>query len=240
MPFFRDVPTDPAYGSIKKGLATEAFLDSSAKMKVKNWGAASGIFGNLVFPGFTYRLQYQVYTGQFRPQFYDSGYERNRGALVLSTLEYLKNSAATSETYNMGIYGEGGFKLDKIFALSLGYFWPWEYDPSKGGFGAGDPHTDHFIARFSIQPGVIPVINIWGSVSYERTGLAAAGLTDALFDANTVVSAQINYPVSPIMDVSLIYTTTAARDGSGNIIYENNSILPKMTTSLSIQTMVHL
>jgi hypothetical protein len=42
------------------------------------------------------------------------------------------------------------------------------------------------------------------------------------------------------MDVSLIYTTTAARDLNGNLQFDPGSILPKMSTSLSIQTEVHL
>jgi hypothetical protein len=239
VPYFRNTPTDPAFSSIGQGLATEAIYDSSAKMQVKNWGAATGVFGNLIIPDLTYRLQYQVSTGVFRPAIFDSGYERNRAGLVLGTLDYLKYTAATTETYNMGIYGEGGFRLNRIMSLSLGYFWPWEYDRSNG-LGAGDPHTDHFIATFALEHGVIPVVNISGSISYERTGLAAAGFTDALFDANTVVSARLNYLVSPIMDVSLIYTTTAQRDSNGNLVYENNSVLPRMSTSVSIQTEVHL
>ena len=59
-------------------------------------------------------------------------------------------------------------------------------------------------------------------------------------DANTVVSAQLNYPVSPIMDVSLIYSVVAARDGNGNLVYGTGSILPNMNTSLSIETQIHL
>ena len=76
-------------------MPTKAFLDSSATMPLKNWGAAAGFLGNLIIPDFTYRLQYQVYTGNFRPQFYDSAYERNRGRYVLNTLNYLSTSAAT-------------------------------------------------------------------------------------------------------------------------------------------------
>ena len=227
IPYFRTVPTDPAYSGITTGFATKAFLDTSAKMPFKNWGAAAGFLGNLVIPDFTYRLQYQLYTGAFRPQFYDSAYEHNRGALVLSTLDYLTNSLATDQTYNMGIYGEAGLKLNKLFALNVGYFWPWSF---TNGTVTSDPSTDHFIASFEIEKGVIPIVNLWGSVSYERTGfvetLQTTGLSGALFDANTVVSAQVNYPVSPIMDVSLIYSVVAARDGNGNLVYSAGSILP--------------
>ena len=142
----------------------------------------------------------------------------------------------------MGIYGEAGLKLNKLFSLTLGYFWPWSYDH---GVITGDPTQDHFIASFSIEKGVIPIVNIWGSVSYERTGfvdtLQTTGLSGALFDARTVVSAQVNYPVSPIMDVSLIYSVVAARDANGNLTYTTAPyLLPDMNTSLSIQTSIHL
>jgi hypothetical protein len=235
IPYFRTVPT--AFPSVSAGFATKAFLDPSARMAIKNWGTAAGFLGNLLIPDFTYKVQYELYTGAFKPQIYDSGYDRNRGAYVLDTLNYLATSS-TLGAYNMGIYGEAGFKLTRIFSLNVGYFWPWTM--SSGGGITADPHQDHFVATFALERGVIPVVNIWGSVSYERTGLASAGFTNALFDANTVVSAQINYPVSPIMDVSLIYTTTAARDLNGNLQFDPGSILPKMSTSLSIQTEVHL
>ena len=241
MPYFRTVPTDAPFAGISRGLATKAFLDTSAKMPVKNWGAAAGVLGNLIIPDFTYRLQYQLFTGSFQPQRFDSAYERNRGSYVLDTLTNLVNSTSLN-TYNMGIYGEAGFKLTRIFALNLGYFWPWHFD-SSGGY-VSDPNTDHFMASFSLERGVIPIVNIWGSVSYERTGfvgsIQSGGLSGALFDAHTVVSAQVNYPVSPLMDISLIYSVVAARDSSGNLMYDPGSALPRTNTSLSIETFIHL
>jgi hypothetical protein len=241
IPYLRTVPTDPSFTGLTTGFQTKAFLDSSAQMPVKNWGAASGFMGNLIIPDFTYKLQYQIYTGNFVPQFYNSAYSRNRSSFVLSTLTYLNSSTSTNQ-WNMGIYGEGGLKLNKLFDLSLGYFWPWTIG-SNGQF-TGNPNNDHFIASFTLDKGVIPVVNIWGSVSYERTGLVgtiqSSGLSGALFDANTVVSAQINYPVSPLMDVSLIYSVVAARDGNGNLIYTAGSILPQTSTSLTIETQIHL
>jgi hypothetical protein len=238
IPFFRTAPTDPAFTGIGPGVATKAIFDSSARMQFKNWGAASGFMGNLVIPELTYKLQYEIYTGSFQPQVFGSGYERNRGAFVLQTLENLSNPPSS---WNMGIYGEAGLQLTRLFDLTLGYFWPWSVG-SNGGIAA-DPTQDHLVASFVLHKGVIPVVNLWGSVSYERTGfvgtLQSGGLSGALFDANTVVSAQINYPVSPIMDISLIYTVVAARDGNGNLIY-NGGLIPQTNTALSIETQIHL
>jgi hypothetical protein len=107
----------------------------------------------------------------------------------------------------------------------------------------GDPTQDHFIARFVLEKGAIPVVNLWGSVSYERTGFASTiqsgDLSGALYDANTVVSARINYSVSPLMDVSLIYSVVAARDPFGNLVY-NGGLIPGTTASLLIEMQIRL
>lgn len=88
---------------------------------------------------------------------------------------------------------------------------------------------------------MIPVVNIWGSVSYERTNFVPTILQSGLgtglnlFDANTVVTATINYPISDTLGVSLLYTTTAARNSSGQLIYaSSSSVLPEMSTSFAI------
>jgi hypothetical protein len=143
----------------------------------------------------------------------------------------------------MGIFGEGGITLQKLFSLKLSYFWPWETD-SSGDFTFGN---DNFVARFTLEKGVIPVVNIWGWVSYERTNfvptLLQKGPGDGLklFDANTLVSAAINYPVTDTLDVTLLYTTTARRNADGTIKYAHPSdLLPQLDTSLSIETQIHL
>jgi hypothetical protein len=62
-----------------------------------------------------------------------------------------------------------------------------------------------------------------------------------LFDANTLVSVSINYPVTETLDVTLLYTTTAQRDSQGNLIYANKTdLLPKLDTSFGIEMQVHL
>jgi len=142
----------------------------------------------------------------------------------------------------MGVFGEGGFTLPKIFSLELSYFWPWTPGAATMDFG-----NDHLVAKFSLDRGVIPMVNLYGSVSYERTDFMptilqnGAGSGLSLFDAHTVVSATINYGVTENLDVSLLYTTTAHRDAAGNLVYEEDgSLLPKLDTSLSIMTQIHL
>ncbi len=247
VPYFRSVPTDPTYAGIGQGLITNAIIDTSATLPVKNWGVAAGLFGNLIIKDFTWRLEFRDYTGSFIPQFYSSAYERTRTARLGDVLAYLNNPAAAQyQTPTLGIFGEGGLTLAKLFSLNLSYFWPWSQD----GAGSYTFGNDQFVASFTLEKGVIPVVNIWGTVSYQRTNFVptliqnGAGKGLSLFDANTVVSATINYPVTDTLDVTLLYTTTAKRDPvTGDIVYDPNSpggLLPQLDTSLAIQTEVHL
>ena len=88
-------------------------------------------------------------------------------------------------------------------------------------------------------------MKIWGSVSYERTSLFSGNnipstLNDAFFNANTDITAQINYPVSPIMELSLLYTITPVLDPDGTLHYSQGNTLPDMATSVSITTSIQL
>jgi hypothetical protein len=247
VPYFQSAP-NPALvqalnpsgtQTIGAGFATSAFLDQTAQIPVKNWGFATGLLGNILVVD--YRLEYRYFTGTFRPAFYDTLYERSRSQYVADVLTYLADPAA--QAYNnveMGVYGEGGFSLDKIMSLTLGYFWPWALD-SAGNVVPGT--DDHLLVKFTLEKGVIPVVNIWGSVSYERTKFAPAlmgGAGLSLFDANTIVKAEIQYPVAPMLDVVLLYTTTAQRDSAGNVVYTSaTDLLPLLSTTLSIETRVH-
>jgi hypothetical protein len=244
IPYFRTPPT--AVAGIPAGFAWNAVYDASDPVKVKNYGIAAGVFGNLVFPGLTYRLEFRDYTGAFKPQFYSTGYERERNSFVQDVLDYLSDTSDPAwNTTTMGIFGEGGFTLEKIFSLRVSYFWPWEVNPVTREVSTSD--DDRFVAKFTLEKGVIPVVNIYGSVSYERTKFvptilqrgAAAGLN--LFDANTVVRAEVSYPAAPTLDVRVLYTTTAKRDPvTGELFYQPGALLPDMDHSIAIETSVHL
>ncbi|MGD0727111.1 MAG: FecR family protein [Spirochaetia bacterium] len=241
LPYFRSSPSTALTGGtvINPGFAFDAVYDKSASMRFKNWGVATGLFGNLLIRDLTWRVEFRDSTGAFTPQFYSSGYERERNTFVHNVLAYLQDPANPAyNTQNMGIFGEGGISLDRLFSLKLSYFWPWDRNPA-GNFTFAN---DDFIAKFILKKGVIPVVNVWGSISYERTNFVPSiqhGVT--LFDANTVVSTSINYPVTDTLDVTLLYTTTAQRDSSGNLVYASSTdLLPKMDTSLSIEMQVHL
>ena len=142
----------------------------------------------------------------------------------------------------MGIFGEAGFKIEKVFSFEGGYFWPWYTDEGTGEIKMGEDDFLHLKAK--LEPGVIPVVDISGSVSYDRTKfiptlLQTGGENLSLFDANTVVSAEIVYPVAPTLDVAILYTTALARDANGNIIVSASTGEPEVATTVSIETRVH-
>jgi len=246
LPFLGSSPTDPQFSSIAPGFARAAVYDPFSSIPLKNWGFSAGFFGNMIIPDFTWRLEYRLFTGVFQPQIYDSGFERTRSFSMLSFLHYVTSSStAQFDDYNMGIYGEGGFKLSNVFALKVGYFWPWTVNASTGawGFDPGDP--DRFIVSFELQKGVISSVNLWGSISYERTNLfygsnQPTSLNDAFFNANTDVSARVSYGVSPIMVISLLYTITPVFNPDGTLHYTGSSAFPDMASSLSIVTSINL
>lgn len=244
LPYFRYAP-DLAYlglagDPVSAGLAWRAVYNPDAdvgagEIPFKNYGAAAGLFGNVWF--IDWRLEYRYYTGVFKPGFYNAGYERSRSRYVTEVVDYLANmDDPRFNALTMGVYGEGGFDWPEIAQLDIGYFWPWD---ASGTIPFKDMQ-DRFIAKLTFQE--IPVIHVAGSFSYERTGFAQTligGSGATLFDANTVVSAELAYPlVKDVLDVVLYYTTTAQLDAAGNPVYEGSTWLPKMNTNLSIETRV--
>ncbi len=238
VPYLQSGVSVPMLGlSVPSGLHTETLWDSG----LKNYGIAGGVLGNILM--LDYRLEYRYFKGIVQPAFYNTIYERTRALSVLGTLFYLSDpSNPAFDRLEMGIYGEAGFTLDKILSLKIGYYWPWEYDSSGN---IVPDYNDHFLATFTLEKGVIPIVNLSGSVSYERNNFVSTitqsgdskGLS--LFDANTVVSAKIAYSATPNVDVILLYAATARRDGSGNIVYDTGSLLPQLDTTLAIQTSIH-
>jgi hypothetical protein len=247
VPWLRRDPNLGALGitqvdPVTAGLQWKAVYNPDAdiaggEIPFKNYGVAAGLFGNIGFVD--WRLEYRYFTGVFKPSFYNAGYESSRSQYVIDVLSYLTDMS--NPIYNavtMGVYGEGGFNWDKICSLDLGYFWPWD----ASGTIAPKDMQDRLIVKFTLDPGVIPVLDISGSVSYERTGFAQSlmrGEAGSLFDANTVVRAEIVYPVAPTLDVALFYTTTPLLDSSGKPVYEGSTWLPKMSTNLTFETRVH-
>jgi len=241
---------------LKAGLQTEAFLQIGQPIPLKNWGVAAGLFGNILI--MDWRLEFRDYTGAFKPQFYNTGYERTRTQYVNEVLQYLANpTAAAYSQQTMGIYGEGGFDIPKAVSLTLGYFWPWSWENDHL---VVDPE-DYLVIKVALAKGLIPVPyakDLAITASYERKELVTpylayylknGNLTGApnfdLVDANTVIKAEMSYSFTKELDVVVFYTTTAKRNADGKVYYDPantnayTKYLPVMETSISLETRVH-
>ena len=212
---------------------------------IKNWGASTGFIGNVLF--IDWRLEYRYFTGAFTPTSFDSSYERRRAGLVAEWAGYLSGVTPIDQSPSvMGVYGEGGASIlkDKL-SLSLGYFWPWSADAASLDelLSTSD---DYFKASLVIKKGLIPIVDVSGSISYERKGLArsiANGSLDQLFDENTTFSGEVVFPVprAPNLDLAFIFSTTMARDKiTGEVEYSPvGSTTPRMVPSVTLETRLH-
>ncbi len=238
VPYFRENYGD----SISGGLALNAlYTGSGGSFALKNYGIATGLFGNVAAAD--WRLEYRYYNGTFRAPFFGSNYDRLRGQYVIDQASYFADpEAAEYQGRTMGIYGAVGFTIKEVFSFEGGYFWPWEVGPS--GFELSD--EDYLLLKASLKPGVIPVVGIGASISYERTEfiptlLNREGSEDlTLFDANTVVKGELVYPAAPILDMAVIVTTSAGYDENGNLISNpDNPSQPLIRPSVSFETRIH-
>lgn len=250
---------DITYGSttIVKGLQYKLFWDpSNLSQAPQNWGAATGFMGNVLFVN--YRLEYRYYTGFFRPSFYDASYDKMRGSYTYQYYQYLTSQGSFTGTKPsiMGIYGEGGFSFlktakdpDGKLNIKIGYAWPW--DPALGFSAVSQlaSSSDELHAALIIKKGLIPIVDVSGSISYDRRGLASkinANIADLtkmeLIDENTTFAGEVVLPVpnTPNLDVAAVFASVPSRDASGNIIYSDAAAgIIKQRPSMTIETRFH-
>lgn len=240
LPYLRNA--EPIEG-VEAGLQTEALFDFEAGT-VQNYGFMAGLLGNILMVD--YRLEFRRFDGAFKPAFYSAPYDRIRGERAIETVAFLRNP--DSEEFQgsvMGVYGEASASLFDLLQFTAGYMWPWAFD-ENGGLTYSD--EDYLLAEVGVAEGLIP-FGITGSLSYSRTHFAPTlldkeGFEDArLFDANTVLSGEIVYPVSNILKIAASVTTTVLRDDEGNIVYETDAddvSRPKFGPSISVETRLGL
>ncbi|MCX7026316.1 MAG: hypothetical protein NT061_02230 [Spirochaetes bacterium] len=201
---------------ITGGLRTDLIWNGGPK----NWGAATGLLGNVLF--IDWRLEYRYFTGIFRPAFFDSTYERARSVYVQQYLGYLDgtHSISTAPTV-MGIYGEAGFSLLKDrLSFSAGYMWPW--NPAVG-FSLSATADDELHAGIAIKKGLIPVVDLAGAVYYDKWGLVNSIMDGSFqfFDEKTAFAGEVDFPIpgTPNLSVAAIFKAVAKRDASGSLVY---------------------
>ncbi|MFO7731569.1 MAG: FecR family protein [Spirochaetia bacterium] len=212
-----------------------SFADS-----VRNYGLTSGIFGNLL--SVDYNLEWRYYHGVFRPTFFNSTYERNRGSLAVETNEYLDylDAGSGSSDYEesvMGIYGSAHTVLLNLVDVKSGYMWPLRSideleDPSN--------YNDEFSLSVYLLPEAARFTKVYGGFEYSRTNFIPAFTEDelSLFDAYTSVKGEIVYPLAPSLDIAAIVSTSIHRDDEGNIVYDTDGD-PEIVPNVTIETRVH-
>lgn len=208
---------------------------------VRNWGAAAGLITRIAMIDF--RLEYRYFTGIFKPSFYDGTYDRKRSEYVLEYASYLDDATFPSTPTVMGVYGEGGFSFlkDKL-SLDLGYFWPWS--PELGAdidaqIAAAD---DSFVAELVVKKGLIPIIDVAGSIKYLKRGLVGdlVNKSFSFIDENTVFAGELVVPVpkTPMLDIALVVGTSAQRNDAGELVLDAAG-KPTMSPTFSLETRLH-
>lgn len=191
IPYFRE---DVAGFNVNSGLAMDAVWYDG---KPKNWGVDAGIFGKLLV--LDYRLEFLYSDGIFEPRFYNSMYDLHSPDKVLSLVQYLDDP--TNNVYDlqrMGVYGELGYSMDKVFYIAGGYNWNWPINPAPGEFA-----DDTFWVEFGLFKDLLP---LYGSIALTRVGLVAPLVNDetiTFFDENLVLSGELVYPISPILELAV-------------------------------------
>ncbi|MDZ7793820.1 MAG: hypothetical protein U5P10_09075 [Spirochaetia bacterium] len=213
----------------------DSFADS-----VRNYGLTSGIFGNLL--SVDYNLEWRYYHGVFRPTFFNSTYERNRGTLAKETDAYLTDldAGTTSSDYEdsvMGIYGSAHTVLLNLVDVKAGYMWPWR---SIDELEDPDNFNDEFSLSVYLLPEAAGFTKVYGGFEYSRTNFIPAFTEDelSLFDAYTSVKGEIVYPVAPSLDIAAIISTSIRQDDAGNIVYDTDGD-PEIVPNITIETRVH-
>ncbi len=226
-----------AFSGVSTGLKTDLVYSGG---KLQNWGAASGFIGNVLF--IDWRLEFRYFKGAFRPSFFDSTYDRKRGQYAQEYAGYLVNPASlASAPPIMGIYGEGGFNLLKNkLVFTLGYMYPWSADGSsiRDQFGQ---KPDEFHARLVVRKGLIPILDLSGSIGYDRRNMAQA-ISDGTFrllDANSSFGGEVVMPVpnAPNLDLAVLFQTVPVRV-DGLVQYDSSGAM-EIKPSISIEMRLH-
>ena len=192
IPYFRE---DAGFGS---GFQVDAVWYDG---KPKNWGIDTGIFGKLLM--LDYRLEFLYSDGIAQTPFYGPLYDQQSGIKVTALENYLNDPADPQyDLQRMGVYGELGYTMDKVFYIAGGYNWNWPINPAT----ADEWANDNFWVAFGLFEDLLPV---YGSVALTRVGLVAPLINDDptfdFFDENLLLSGELVYPISPIMELALIF-----------------------------------
>lgn len=241
VPYFADqtVVVTPAV-TIEQGFRFETVF--TADKKLKNFGAAAGLMGNL--GQFEWQLEARFYNGTFRPGYFDQTYDRMRYSYVEDLVNYLANPSATEYSgFTLGIFGSAGYSLEDKFAIESGYMWPW--DVVDGNVKVSEEDTFYF--RVLLDRELIPYIDTEFSFEFNRRKLIAPFATDNapvinnfkeflsyMANENTVIQAQARKGLGDMLDIVFTYQISLERDAAGQLVFVNG--VPQVVTTTTLET----
>jgi hypothetical protein len=235
VPYYRE-----SYGGyITPGFAFNTVFTGTGG--ISNYGIAAGAIGSVSIVD--WRLEYRMFRGIFEPGYFSSTYERIRGAYVREVADFLADPTSSEFlTTTLGIYGQFGVRIGKAAYVEGGYFWPWEIRSGSLAFG----ENDFFHFKFVLNEGVIPVVGIYGSLTFDRTKFvptilqSGGGAGLSIFDAYTTITAEVIYPVAPVLDIAFTYSTGTSYGTDGSVVADStNPNLPAVRPSITIETRLH-
>lgn len=237
IPYFRNSGSAP-YDGVSAGPGWDSLI-SFSPFAFRNVGTAVGAFG--YFGPVDWRLEWRLSKGAFKVQMIDRLYERTRANFARKAAEYAHDPTGSDlDALVMGIYGEIGYTMEKVFAVELGYLFPF----STSGGSSWD-EEDYLHLGATLFKGAIGGFPIGASISYDRNyfvpmlfyGETEDGRELSFFDEFTVVQASLIYGASDNIDIMLLMTMTATRDSEGKVEYESD-LTPKVSTTFTIETHV--
>ncbi len=234
-PMYRSDADTGDFPNVKAGPAWDMLWDDG---RPTNFGLRSGLRG-LLGP-VRYSLEYRYWNGVYVPSMFNSLYGRKKVEYVDTFTNYLNNETVLSD--NMGIFGEAYWDILDNGRLSIGagYHWPWSI-----GNGAVDFDTaDYLKLELVVGRKLIKAYGVHGSLKFERSNVRQT-ISDpdsySWFDAYTVFSGEIVFPLNPLISLAIVGGTATKYDANGNIVWSNppDNTIPEITPVLNIETRIN-
>ncbi len=224
-----DIPDGP-----DAGFQSAAIYNDDADFgldTLRNYGFITGLMGRFII--LDWRLEYRYYRGAFRPTLFDGIYERNRVQYAVRFMDLVTNTDQDAAAIQ-GIYGEAGFALlNEKLVLTAGYLMPWSSEDLSWSELSSE---DYFLARLSVRKGLIPLYDLSGSISFERTGFAyALSKGRSVFDADTVFKGELVFPIAKTVDFAVMASNAAVRSEETTLADPEF----KTTPTITFETRIH-
>lgn len=231
MPYFRVDPEDATWADVGAGAAFDALYRDG---QLRNFGVNAGVQGRVSLFRFILELRYE--NGLYRVGLFNNTWERMKQEYLTTVLDDLQDDSDPTNT--IGVYGSGGLSLfnDRL-SFDVSYYWPWLMQ--DGTIEMSD--TDYFKAQIVLERGLIPVLNAYGSVSYERQKFAGMFHDDELLflDGNAVLKGELVIPLTPVVDMAFVVSTATDLDSAGNVVFHSDGVTPKISPVFNLETRLH-